>query len=97
MEDIDFRVKVTRQEFEDLCQDLFERIGDVIKGAMDSSEVIWVRDALVSCIELEHLVCSWYWYVLLFSIQDEISDVILMGGGTRIPKVQEMIKKATGR
>jgi molecular chaperone DnaK (HSP70) len=29
--------------------------------------------------------------------QPEIKDVILMGGGTRIPKVQEILKKFLGR
>jgi molecular chaperone DnaK (HSP70) len=29
--------------------------------------------------------------------QGDIEEVILMGGGTRIPKVQEAIKKAIGR
>ena len=35
-----------------------------------------------------------YYDVLVF--QSEISEVILFGGGTRVPKVQEMLKKAIG-
>lgn len=30
-------------------------------------------------------------------MQGEINEVILMGGGTRSPKVQEMLKKTIGR
>ena len=35
-----------------------------------------------------------YYDVVVF--QSEISEVILFGGGTRVPKVQEMLKKAIG-
>ena len=31
------------------------------------------------------------------SFQGEINEIILMGGGTRIPKVQEQILKASKR
>jgi len=30
-------------------------------------------------------------------LKDDIEEVILMGGGTRIPSVQQAIKTATGR
>ena len=37
-------------------------------------------------------------HTIVFSvIQDELTEVILMGGGTRVPKVQEQIRKAVGR
>ena len=32
-----------------------------------------------------------------FVFQDEISEVILMGGGTRAPLVQEILLKTTGK
>lgn len=32
-----------------------------------------------------------------FFLKDEISEVILMGGGTRTPMVQDQLLKATGR
>jgi len=35
--------------------------------------------------------------VLLCIEQEDIEEVILMGGGTRIPKVQQAIMKAIGR
>lgn len=34
---------------------------------------------------------------LLVCVQGEISEVILMGGGTRSPKVQDVLKKTVGR
>lgn len=36
-------------------------------------------------------------YYVLFFLKDEISEVILMGGGTRTPMVQDQLLKATGR
>lgn len=36
---------------------------------------------------------AWFWFYIVFALQPEISDVILMGGGTRVPKVQEMLLK----
>lgn len=33
-------------------------------------------------------------YFVCFVIQDEIDSVILVGGGTRVPKVQELLQKA---
>jgi len=38
-EDEDFRVKVTREEFEHLCQDLVDRIDKVIRDALASAEL----------------------------------------------------------
>lgn len=64
LDDEDFRAKVTREEFEGLGQDLFDRIEKVVKDALATSEMS----------------------------MDEISEVILMGGGTRIPKVQETLQ-----
>lgn len=42
MDDEDFRFKVTREELEDLCQDLFSRIGKVVQDALTSSEMSMV-------------------------------------------------------
>ncbi|XP_030010386.1 hypoxia up-regulated protein 1 [Sphaeramia orbicularis] len=69
MDDIDFKSKVTRSEFEALCADLFERVP------------ISVQDAL-SAAEMQ---------------LDEIEQVILVGGSTRVPKVQEVLLKAVGK
>jgi len=68
-EEKDFRVKVTRTEFLDLCKDLFEAVEKPIKMALDSSSIP----------------------------KESIETVILMGGGTRIPKVQEMVSKYMGK
>lgn len=35
--------------------------------------------------------------VTLFLLQDEIEQVILVGGATRVPKVQEVLLKAVGK
>ncbi|XP_077106070.1 hypoxia up-regulated protein 1 isoform X1 [Ranitomeya variabilis] len=69
MDDIDFKVKVTRQELEELCADLFERVSSPVQKALSSAEMN----------------------------MDEIDQVIIVGGSTRIPKVQELLLKAVGK
>jgi hypoxia up-regulated 1 len=58
---------VTREEFETLCADLFDKVKKPIEDAIKSSEVM----------------------------HDELTTVILVGGSTRIPKVQDELLKAT--
>ena len=69
MDDVDFKAKVTRDEFEKMSADLFERVKKPIEEALRAAEVS----------------------------ADELSSVILVGGSTRIPKVQEEIMKATSK
>ncbi|XP_023576911.1 hypoxia up-regulated protein 1 isoform X2 [Octodon degus] len=69
MDDIDFKAKVTRAEFEELCADLFERVPGPVQQALQSAEMNL----------------------------DEIEQVILVGGATRVPKVQEVLLKAVGK
>uniref|UniRef100_A0AAQ5X3V9 Hypoxia up-regulated protein 1 n=1 Tax=Amphiprion ocellaris TaxID=80972 RepID=A0AAQ5X3V9_AMPOC len=69
MDDIDFKAKVTRAEFEQLCADLFERVPRPVQDALTAAEMKL----------------------------DEIEQVILVGGSTRVPKVQEVLLKAVGK
>ncbi|XP_036381450.1 hypoxia up-regulated protein 1 [Megalops cyprinoides] len=69
LDDIDFKVKVTRAEFEMLCSDLFDRVPGPVQDALSSAEMS----------------------------MDEIEQVILVGGATRVPKVQEVLLKAVGK
>uniref|UniRef100_A0A3Q1F540 Hypoxia up-regulated protein 1 n=1 Tax=Acanthochromis polyacanthus TaxID=80966 RepID=A0A3Q1F540_9TELE len=69
MDDIDFKAKVTRAEFEHLCADLFERVPRPVQDALTVAEMKL----------------------------DEIEQVILVGGSTRVPKVQEVLLKAVGK
>ncbi|KAM9728658.1 hypoxia up-regulated protein 1 [Menidia menidia] len=69
MDDIDFKAKVTRSEFEELCADLFDRVPGPVQDALTSAEM-----------KLE-----------------EIEQVILVGGSTRVPKVQEVLLKAVAK
>ncbi|KAM4620871.1 hypoxia up-regulated protein 1 [Polymixia lowei] len=66
MDDIDFKAKVSRAEFEALCVDLFERVSRPVQDALTSAEMSL----------------------------DDIEQVILVGGSTRVPKVQEVLLKA---
>ena len=43
LDDEDFKTRVTREEYEGLCEDLFSRIKPVIDEAMKMSEITWVR------------------------------------------------------
>ncbi|KAK7904313.1 hypothetical protein WMY93_016920 [Mugilogobius chulae] len=69
MDDIDFKAKVSRSDFEQLCADLFERVPKPVQDALTSAEMT----------------------------MDEIEQVILVGGSTRVPKVQEVLLKAVGK
>lgn len=69
MDDIDFKAKVTRSEFEALCEDLFDRVPGPVKQALAVSEMS----------------------------MDEIEQVILVGGATRVPKVQDVLLKSVGK
>lgn len=65
IDDEDFRAKVTREEMEELCSDLWDRVPGPMADALESSHLTW----------------------------DLISKIILVGGGTRVPKVQEILLK----
>ncbi|XP_066495753.1 hypoxia up-regulated protein 1 isoform X2 [Tiliqua scincoides] len=69
LDDIDFKAKVSRQEFEELCSDLFQRVAGPVQQALSSAEIGL----------------------------NEIDQVILVGGATRVPKVQEFLLKAVGK
>ncbi|CAD8112102.1 unnamed protein product [Paramecium primaurelia] len=60
----DFNHSITREKFEDLNENLFERTKLTIQSAYDQSNLS----------------------------KDEIADVILAGGSSRIPKVQQIIE-----
>lgn len=42
MDDIDFKAKVTRTEFEELCADLFERVPHPVQEALTAAEMTLV-------------------------------------------------------
>lgn len=42
MDDIDFKAKVTRAEFEELCADLFERVPRPVQDALAAAEMSMV-------------------------------------------------------
>ncbi|XP_078283022.1 hypoxia up-regulated protein 1 [Rhinoraja longicauda] len=69
LDDIDFKAKVTRLEFEELCSDLFEKVADPVYQALKIAEMK----------------------------MEDIDHVILVGGATRVPKVQEALLKAVGK
>jgi molecular chaperone DnaK (HSP70) len=62
--DINCKFIVTRKEFEDLNQNLFETTRKCIKEALDGAELSY----------------------------DDIEDIVLVGGSTKIPKIQQMVR-----
>eukprot|EP00118_Oscarella_pearsei_P009903 m.58343 g.58343 ORF g.58343 m.58343 type:complete len:1093 (+) comp34803_c0_seq2:99-3377(+) len=69
IDDVDFRAQVTREEFENACADLFERVQKPVEEALKSSQITL----------------------------NEVDQVIVVGGGSRVPKVQELLLKAVER
>ena len=64
----DFNILITRVQFEDMCNDLFNRCIQPVKDAL--------KDANLNV--------------------NDINDIVLVGGSTRIPKIQEIISKMFG-
>lgn len=69
IDDEDFRAKVTREDFEEICSDLWDRVEKPMNDALEAAEMT----------------------------MDMISQIIIIGGGTRVPKVQEMLLKTSGK
>merc|ERR1712213_94223 len=68
MDDIDFKMQVTREEFEAMNQDYFDRVLGPVEKAIAASGM---------------------------TLQ-EISGILLVGAGTRVPKVQEILNEFIG-
>lgn len=49
MDDIDFKAKVTRAEFEELCADLFERVPRPVQDALTAAEMNMVSILIALC------------------------------------------------
>ncbi|KAK7863949.1 hypothetical protein R5R35_012451 [Gryllus longicercus] len=68
LDDQDFKLLVTRDDFESLCADLFDRVQAPVDQALKTSGLT----------------------------MDVINQVILVGAGTRVPKVQEKLAAYVG-
>lgn len=64
IEEIDFRVLVTREQFETICSDLFDEVPKILEAALKSAGLTL----------------------------DVVNQVVIFGGGTRVPKVQEQLE-----
>lgn len=64
LDEIDFRMLVTREDFETLGTDIFERVGYPVEQALKTAGIN----------------------------MDIINQVVLVGAGTRVPKVQEKLQ-----
>ncbi|XP_044750034.1 hypoxia up-regulated protein 1 [Coccinella septempunctata] len=69
LDEEDFKLPVTRQEFEDLIPDLLERVGLPVEKALKSAQLT----------------------------KDVLNQVVLFGAGTRVPRVQEILREIVGQ
>lgn len=69
LDEQDFKVLVTREQFENLVADLFERVQKPVETALKTAGLS----------------------------KDVLSQVVLVGAGTRVPKVQEHLQKVVGQ
>lgn len=92
MDDIDFRTKVSRQEFDDMSKDLFDRVTAPVKTVVEKAglKMVGVGRAAASPVEFGELTNP------LSHQQDQISSIILVGGSTRIPAVQAALRELVG-
>ena len=42
LEDVDFRLKVTREELDAMCTDLYDRVGDPVRQALEAADMTMV-------------------------------------------------------
>jgi len=66
--DIDFRLQMTRQIFNDLCKDLYAKIPETIDAAILKANIT----------------------------KEQIKGIELVGGGTRVPKVRDILQEYFG-
>lgn len=69
IEEIDFKLKVSRETLESLCSDLFERVTGPLERALKNAQ---------------HMS------------MDVLSEVVLFGGGPRVPKVHQILESHLG-
>lgn len=69
LDEQDFKLQVTREGFEKLAQDLFERVAGPVETALKTAGLT----------------------------KEVLGQVVLVGAGTRVPKVQEYLQKAVGQ
>lgn len=69
LDEEDFKLQVTRQEFEDLIPDLLKRVGKPVEQALKTAQLT----------------------------KDVLQQVVLLGAGTRVPKVQEILRDIVGQ
>lgn len=69
MDDIDFKIEVTRDAFLEMNADYFERVLGPVEKAIAASGMT----------------------------MGEVHEVILVGAGTRVPKVQELLNEFIGK
>ena len=76
LEDVDFRLKVTREEVDAMCSDLYDRVQEPVRQALQAADMTMVADPSLSSPSVESLSlcrllpycfgcvrCRWRWTV----------------------------------
>ena len=42
LEDVDFRLRVTREELDTMCSDLYDRVGEPVRQALEAADMTMV-------------------------------------------------------
>ena len=53
LEDVDFRARVTREQLEELCSDLLERVEGTVEQALHAADITMVRVLPAFCSTVE--------------------------------------------
>ena len=81
-----------------MCADLLDRVSHPVEQALKASSITLVRahfsDGIQGILKSRKVQKMPIEACLFLLSQEEIESVILVGGGTRVPKVQELLLKA---
>ena len=80
-EDEDFRVKVTREEFEGLCQDLIDRVGKVVRDALTTAQISMVMvyfNVLLLKIQLHFVLSTSLQFVVVHYIIWKLFSIVIV-------------------
>lgn len=87
MGDYDLKTTVTRDQFEEMCADLFERVTIPLQQALDQ-----VGQACPPYLSTSHLLIPHQGNMTI----EAVNSIEIVGGSVRIPMVQTKLKNTFG-
>lgn len=80
---------MSRAELEDITQDLIARVKSPLQTALEAANM-----TIVSIKKKCKTLCVLF---TIFIFKDDIKSVILVGGGVRVPAIQDQLNNFVGR